>query len=56
MDLAAPPSQLPDSLRLRRHLHVGGKWTSPADVDLIDVENPSTGNWPGRCPPAPRPT
>ncbi|MEW1589980.1 aldehyde dehydrogenase family protein [Micromonospora vinacea] len=50
MDLAAPPSQLPDSLRLRRHLHVGGEWTSPADTDLIDVENPSTGELIGQVP------
>ncbi|MGC4869748.1 aldehyde dehydrogenase family protein [Micromonospora sp. DT53] len=50
MDLAAPPSQLPDSHRLRRHLHVGGEWTSPADADLIDVENPSTGELAGQVP------
>ncbi|MFJ6166422.1 aldehyde dehydrogenase family protein [Micromonospora orduensis] len=50
MDLAAPPSQLPDALRLRRHLHIGGEWTSPAGTDLIDVESPSTGELFGQVP------
>ncbi|MEW2431231.1 aldehyde dehydrogenase family protein [Micromonospora sp. NPDC047644] len=49
MDLAAPPL-LPDSLRLRRHLYVGGEWTPPADAGLIDVENPSTGELFGQVP------
>ncbi|MFD6565944.1 aldehyde dehydrogenase family protein [Micromonospora profundi] len=50
MDLAAPPTQLPDALRLRRHLHIGGEWTSPAGTDVIDVENPSTGDIVGQVP------
>ncbi|MET0419140.1 MAG: aldehyde dehydrogenase family protein, partial [Actinoplanes sp.] len=50
MDLAAPPSQLPDALRLRRDLHVGGEWTSPAGTDVIEVENPTTGELVGQVP------